>query len=115
MGTMSRVTHASGKILITYTVWAQDIDAKRVEAIQMAKIVPEPRFPRVPEPRFPRREQSETTHKLGVKGSLGHLFCFYTYNVNVLWFGLTKVVRKWAKSRHRRRKNDAGNEKKKDC
>ena len=24
----------------------QDIDAKRVEAIQMAKIVPEPRFPR---------------------------------------------------------------------
>ena len=55
---------------------AQDIDAKRVEAIQMAKIVPEPRFP--------RREQSETTHKLGVKCSLGHLFCFYTYNVNVL-------------------------------
>ena len=29
----------------------QDVDAKRVEAIQMAKIVPEPRFP--------RREQSE--------------------------------------------------------
>ena len=56
---------------------AQDIDAKRVEAIQMAKIVPEPRFP--------RREQSETTHKMGVKGSLGHLFCFYTYDVNVLW------------------------------
>ena len=55
---------------------SQDIDAKRVEAIQMAKIVPEPRFP--------RREQSETNHKMGVKGSLGHLFCFYTYNVNVL-------------------------------
>ena len=65
-------------------VETQDIDAKRVEAIQMAKIVPEPRFP--------RREQSETTHKMGVKGSLGHLFCFYTYNVNVLWLKVQSLT-----------------------
>ena len=37
-------------IVFGWTLRAQDIDAKRVEAIQMAKIVPEPRFP--------RREQS---------------------------------------------------------